>query len=383
MIYLDNAATTLVKPDIVCQRAIASIGAVANPGRSGHRLSLEAARQVYSAREGIATFFNIADALRVIFCCNCTDALNLAIHGTLQKGDHVVTTTMEHNSVLRPLNAIEQRVGITQTILEAGPGGIVNAEAVRQAITPQTRLVAITHASNLTGTVNPIAQIGEICHEKGVLFLVDAAQSAGCVPIDVQAMHIDLLAAPGHKALFGLQGTGFLYVGENAHLIEQKQGGTGSRSSDPFQPDLLPDRYESGTLNVPGIISLGAGVEFIAETGLEAIAAHEARLTRMMLEGLAAIPGVTLYGAADPARHVPVAAFNIAGVPSSEAAMVLDMEYDVATRSGFHCAPLAHISIGTQAMGAVRMSASFFTTEAEVAEGLRAVQAVARGAKGR
>lgn len=378
MIYLDNAATSMQKPAMVLERVVACLDSCANPGRSGHRLSVESARRVYDTREKVAGFFNAPDPMRIVFCSNCTDALNLAIHGTLQKGDHVVTTSMEHNSVLRPINASEERVGITQTIIETGPTGLLNPGAVEQAILPETKLVVITHASNLTGIINPIEAIGAICKRKGVLFLVDAAQSAGAVPIDVQAMNIDLLAAPGHKGLFALQGTGFLYVGPNANLVDTKQGGTGSRSSDPHQPTLLPDRYESGTVNMPGIISLGAGIEFINEVGLEAVAAHEAVFTRTMLEGLSAIPGVTVYGDINPERRTSVVAFNIAGIPSSEAAFILDNEYEICTRSGFHCAPLAHISLGSEKEGSVRMSAGYFNTREEVETAIGAVERMAR-----
>lgn len=379
MIYLDNAATSMQKPAKVLERVISRLDSCANPGRSGHRLSVEASRWVYDARENVAAFFNIADAMHVVFCSNCTDALNLAIHGVLRPGDHVVTTTMEHNSVLRPINACEDRIGVTQTIIETGPSGLLDPAAVEEAIRPDTRLVAVTHASNLVGVVNPIARVGEICRKKGVLFLVDAAQSAGLVPIDVQAMHIDLLAAPGHKSLFGLQGTGLLYIAPKTDIVETKQGGTGSRSSDPHQPDVWPDRYESGTVNVPGIVSLGAGIEFINETGLEAIINHEAVFTKMMLEGLSAIPGVTVYGDPDPARRTPVVAFNIHGIPSAEAALVLDSEHEVCVRSGFHCAPLAHKTMGTYEEGSVRMSAGFFNTREEVEKAVDAVARMARG----
>lgn len=381
MIYLDNAATTMMKPAVVYERVTGWLGRCANPGRSGHRPSVEASRAVYAARETIAALFAIRDPLRVIFTCNGTDALNLAIHGALEPGDHVVTTSMEHNSVLRPLNTLTARQGISQTVVETGPSGVLDSEKIKAALTPRTKMLIVSHASNLTGIVTPLEGLGQMCRKAGILFLVDAAQSAGAVAIDVERMGIDLLAMAGHKGLYGLQGTGILYVGERACLREYRQGGTGSRSMEPFQPLILPDRYESGTLNLPGIVSLAAGAEYILENGLDTIGAHEGRLAVQMLEGLSVIPGVTVYGDLEPSRRLPVVSFNIGKMPPSQAAYLLDRDYGICSRPGFHCAPFAHRSMGTEEAGSVRLSAGFLNTCADVDAALRAVAEIAANVK--
>lgn len=366
MIYLDNAATTFCKPETVYEAVNDCLrNYCANPGRSGHRLAVEASRAVYDTRRSIAELFGIDDPLNVIFTGNGTEALNLAIHGLLQPGEHAVCTSMEHNSVLRPLCAMKNQ-GVGYTVVETGPRGILDVHRIEQAIQSNTRLLAVSHASNLTGIVNPLEELGNLCRRHGILFLVDAAQSAGSFPIDVKQMGIDFLAAPGHKGLFGIHGTGFLYVRPGIHLREQRQGGTGSRSSSLEQPDFLPDRYESGTLNLPGIVSLGTGVEFIQKVGVDKILDWERHLMAALLEGLLGLDGIYVYGDTDYRKRLPVAVFNIMGYTSAEAADILDKEYDICVRPGLHCAPLAHRSLGTGPSGAVRMSLSYFTTKEEV-----------------
>lgn len=379
MIYLDNAATTFHKPEAVylavneCLRRYC-----ANPGRSGHHPAARASREVYQTRERIADLFGIANPEQVIFTSNGTEALNLAIHGVLRPGDHVVCTSMEHNSILRPLHALGEQ-GITYTVVDTGPSGLLDVCAVEQAFQKNTRLLAVTHASNLTGIVNPLEELGSLCNKYGVIFLVDAAQTAGAARIHVEEMNIGLLAAPGHKALFGIHGTGFLYVREDIELKEIKQGGTGSYSSEPRQPEILPDRYESGTLNLPGIVALGWGVEFIRQTGLETIQEKEKCLTALLMDGLLGTKGVTVYGDKEPGRRLPVISFNLRGYTSAEAAALLDERYRICVRPGLHCAPLAHRSLVTGQAGAIRMSLSYFNSEEEVSQALEALRELLSG----
>jgi len=377
MIYFDNAATTFPKPQQVYDKVMDCLqNYCANPGRSGHRLALISAREVYRTRELIADFFNISDPLRVIFTSNATESLNLAIKGCLKPGDHVITTVMEHNSVLRPLSALQQK-GVQVSIVPCDANGILDVELIKKEIRPNTKLVAVIHVSNLIGTINPIEEIGRICRQRGILFLVDAAQSAGVYDIDVEKMQIDLLAAPGHKSLYGIQGTGFLFIREGIELAELKEGGTGSKSGDIIQPKTLPDRYESGTLNLPGIVSLGSGIEFIKREGIKTIREHENELARLLLEGLLNIKGVLVYGEKTMVRRAPVIAINIEGMDSSELAFELDHRYQVCTRAGIHCAPLAHKTIGTLELGAVRLSLGYFNTKEEVLTVVKAIDQIA------
>jgi cysteine desulfurase / selenocysteine lyase len=369
MIYLDNAATTHPKPLRVYERVDEVLrNWSANPGRSGHAMAIEAARIIFETRESIARLFHIADSDRIVFTPNATGALNLAILGTLRPGDHCVTTNMEHNSVVRPLHALEQR-GVTATRVTA------SSEAIAGAINERTRLVAVTHASNVTGTINPIGEIVALAHARGVPVLVDAAQTAGSVPIDVAALGVDLLACPGHKGLLGPQGTGFLYIAPHIHPEPILFGGTGSRSDLEDMPDFTPDRYEAGTLNTPGIAGLGAGVEFLLERGVAQVRAHELALLRQLMDGLAAIEGLTIHGPRDPERKTGVVLFTIDGVDPAEIGDRLDQEFGIAVRVGLHCAPQAHRTLGTFPVGGVRMSPGYFNTAGEIE---RAVDAVSR-----
>ncbi len=376
LIYLDNAATTFKKPQQVLNKVTECLTEYgANPGRGGHRLAIRAANEVYAVRETVAVFFNISDPLRIIFTSNATEALNLAIKGVLKSGDHVITTSMEHNSVLRPLTALKT-TGVSTTAIYADSDGFVDPENISAAIKPNTKLVAVNHASNLTGSIQPISQIGEICRKNRILFLVDASQTAGVLPIDVKKMNIDLLATSGHKSLFGIMGTGLLYVGEGVDLTELKQGGTGSLSEEITQPLLLPDRYESGTLNLPGIVSLGSGIEFIKNVTPEEIHHREQRLAKILFEGLSEIKGLTIHGSKSLQQRLPLFPVNLKDTDASEFAFELDNSYHICTRAGLHCAPLAHKTVGTQKTGAVRFSIGYFNTEDEIYRTLKAVKEI-------
>jgi cysteine desulfurase family protein len=377
LIYFDNAATSFPKPEEVYRRVdhiLRSVGA--NPGRSGHRMALEANRVILDARDAIARLFNIEDSSRIVFTSNTTEALNIGIKGFLRPGDHAITSIMEHNSVVRPLKALE-RIGVETTKVKCSPEGILDPDDVKRAIRPNTRLVVITHASNVTGSINPIAEIGEIAREKGVRFLLDAAQTAGVLPIDVVMDKIDMLACPGHKGLFGLQGTGFLYVSPEVQLEPIKEGGTGGNSEMETMPDTLPERFEAGTLNTPGIGGLGEGVEFILREGIENIRGHEATLADRLIMGLSDINGVNVYGPRDVQRQVAVVSFNINGKDPSDVGFVLDSSFGIMSRVGLHCAPDAHRTIGTFPQGTVRLSPGYFNTSEEVDFVIDAVKKIA------
>ena len=380
MIYFDNAATSWPKPPGVIEAMVHFMKEVgANPGRSGHRLSVEAGRIVYETREALAELFNIEDPLRIVFGYNVTEGLNLALRGTLRPGDHVITSSMEHNSVMRPLRALE-REGVELTVVICSPGGFLELADVEAAIRPNTVMVVLNHASNVVGSLLPVAEAGRICRQHDLLLLVDAAQTAGAYPIDVEADHIDLLGFTGHKALCGPMGTGGLYIGPRVDLERfepLKRGGTGSRSEMEEQPDFLPDLCESGTTNAVGLAGLGAGVRFVLEQGVENIRRHEEALTAQLIEGLKAVPGMTLYGGRDAARQAATVSFSIAGLEPSEVGLRLDEEYDIMARVGLHCAPSAHKTIGTFPTGTVRFGLSYFSTEEEVEAALRAVREMA------
>jgi len=380
MIYFDNAATSWPKPPGVTEAMVHFMKEVgANPGRSGHRLSVEAGRIVYEAREAVAELFNIEDPLRIAFGYNATEGLNLALRGYLRPRDHVITSSMEHNSVMRPLRALE-REGVELTVVACSPEGFLDPADVEAAIRPNTVMVALNHGSNVVGSLLPVAEAGHICRQRDLLLLVDAAQTAGVYPIDVEADHIDLLGFTGHKALCGPMGTGGLYIGPRVDLGRfepLKRGGTGSRSELEEQPDFLPDMCESGTANTVGLAGLGAGVRFVLEQGVENIRRHEEELTAQLIEGLKAIPSVTLYGGHDAVRQTAAVSFNVAGLEPSEVGLQLDEEYGILCRVGLHCAPSAHKTIGTFPTGTVRFGLSYFNTEEEVDLAIQAVREIA------
>ncbi|UCD71313.1 MAG: aminotransferase class V-fold PLP-dependent enzyme [Syntrophobacterales bacterium] len=379
VIYLDNAATSWPKPRETwraMENFMRHIGA--NPGRSGHRLSIEAARIVLEARMAVAELLGIEDPLRVVFSRNATEALNLAINGILRPGDHVIISSMEHNSVMRPLRALEKR-GVEIKVLACSPEGELNPQEVEQAIRGNTRLIVMNHASNVVGTLIPLAKVGETACRNGVIFCVDAAQTAGAYPIDVEDMKIDLLAFTGHKSLYGPQGTGGLYIREGLEGVLEPlmRGGTGSRSEFQEQPDFLPDRYESGTPNTVGLAGLSAGVRFVLSQRIVQIRANEEAKTQLLIGGLESISGVVLYGSRDARKQIAVVSFNIAGLTPSEVVMELEEEFQILCRPGLHCAPAAHQTIGSFPQGTVRLSPGYLTTEEEIHVILEAVGKIA------
>lgn len=366
-IYLDNAATSYPKPESVylaVMHAMREIGA--SPGRGGHRRSLEAGRIMFQAREAAAALFSVPDSSRIIFTHSATEALNMALRGTLLPGDHVITSSMEHNSLARPLHLLQCQ-GVAVTVVQAGADGRIDPADIAGALTPQTRMIAIGHVSNVSGTIQPIAAISAIARKAGVLFLLDAAQSAGSVPIDVVSGAIDLLAVPGHKGLYGPQGTGLLYAAPHIALKPLLAGGTGSNSTSEDQPDSLPDGFEAGTHNLPGIAGLKAGIEFVMEQGVAVIGEHERSLVTYAIERLQGVAGVTLHCPTDPALRGAVLSLTVAGKDSSALAFELDRRFDIAVRSGLHCAPRAHRTLGTFPDGTVRMSPGWFTTREDIA----------------
>lgn len=377
LIYFDNAATSWPKPEAVHQAVdhfMRQIGA--NPGRSGHRLSIAAGRVVLGAREAIAELLGIGDPLRVVFTANVTSALNVALKGLLRPGDHAVTTAVEHNSVIRPLRALEAQ-GVAVTVARCFPDGSLDLTALEEAICPATRLIVVNHASNVVGTVLPIQDIAAVAGRHKCLLVVDAAQTLGAYPVSVKG--VDVLAFTGHKGLYGPQGTGGLYLREGLEEEMQplQQGGTGSRSSEQYQPEFMPDKYESGTPNTVGLAGLAAGVRFVLDQGVDRIRCHEEELTRLLIEGLLSVPGVRLYGTRDASRQVATVAFNLDGMAPSELGWRLDEDYGVLCRVGLHCSPLSHQTIGTFPIGAVRFSLSYFTTKTDVEYGVEAVRGIA------
>ncbi|MFY9396947.1 MAG: aminotransferase class V-fold PLP-dependent enzyme [Desulfomonilia bacterium] len=379
IVYLDNAATSWPKPPEMMEAMIRfnqSIGA--NPGRSGHSRSVDAGRVLLDAREALADLLGAPDMLGVVFTLNATHALNIVISGLLEEGCHAICTSMEHNSVMRPLTMARSRGVRLSVALCSGAGELDPAELAR-LIRPDTRLIVMTHASNVTGTLMPIAEVASIVREHGVPLCVDASQTAGAVPIDVEAMGIDLLAFTGHKSLYGPQGTGGLVIsrGLEQRINPLMQGGTGSRSEFEVQPDFLPDKYEAGTPNAIGIAGLKAGVDFIRRRGLDAVMAHEKALTTRLISGLKAVPGVRIYGPGDARRQMPVVSFTLEGVAPSELALALDEEFGVMSRPGLHCAPSAHRTIGTFPEGTLRLSPGLFTTPEQIDHVVKAVDSLA------
>ncbi len=376
-IYLDNAATSHPKPACVLEAVRAAMTAFnANPGRSGHRRSLEAARAVLDAREAVAAVLGAPDPLCVAFAFNCTDALNLAIKGALRAGDHVISTMLEHNSVLRVLSEMLRREQIELSLLSPRPDGFVDPQDVRAALRKNTRLIAMTHASNVTGAIQPVAAAAQVAREAGVPMLIDGAQALGAMPVDVGALGCQLYAFPGHKSLLGPQGTGGLYMEPGFEIAPLREGGTGSSSESMLQPAERPERYESGTLNLPGIAGLGAGAALV-RSGLTQIFMRERELTTALYEGLSQIAGVEVYSPAEEAARAGIVAFNAGDLTSAQVADFLDGE-GIAVRGGLHCAPGAHRFLGTLRRGAVRASVGHATTFEEVEALLRAVKRMLR-----
>jgi cysteine desulfurase family protein len=384
MIYLDNAATSFPKPESVYQ-ALDQLARtqLANPGRSSHRMAKEAERMIDNTRLALNRFFYGAGPERWVFTLNCTDALNMAIKGTVRPGAHVITTDLEHNSISRPLRALERGGVITLTRV-GSRAGYIDPDDVRRALTPATRLVALAHASNVLGTVQPLGALGRIAREADALFLVDAAQSAGVVAIDLRNEPIDLLAFPGHKALYGPTGTGALYVGPRAAVRPWREGGTGGDSKNEVQPAEMPHLLEGGTPNVLGIAGLAAGLAWVAERGPETNRRHEVALLQSVVDWVEASPdGWKVAGRWDPETHVGALSLVPPGVDShhpQELAEILDTSFDIAVRPGLHCAPYAHRALGTFPDGTLRLSPGPFTTAEDIATFLDALTAITAGA---
>ena len=378
MIYLDNAATTLHKPPQVMDAVVRAMTAMGNAARGAHGGALEAARTVYNTRVKLARLFGCPRPDHVIFTANSTEALNIAISGLIRPGDHVVTTDCEHNSVLRPLYRLEER-GAVLDIAPADRLGRVACEDLEALLRPDTRAVVCTHASNLTGNVLDIARIGEMARRRGALLIVDASQTAGALPIDMEAMGIDVLCFTGHKGLMGPQGTGGLCVRPGVEIEPWKVGGSGVHSYDRRQPREYPTRLEAGTLNGHGIAGLSAALDFLQEVGLEAIEAKERALMDRFYQAVSAMDGVTVYGDFSQARRSAIVALNIRDYDSAAVSDELSETYGIATRPGAHCAPRMHQALGTTDRGAVRFSFSWFNTQEEVDEAIRAVGQLAEG----
>jgi cysteine desulfurase family protein len=349
-------------------------------GRSSYREASEVERLVRDARRQVAVLLGVADPRRIIFTSNGTDSLNLALHGLLRTGDHVVTTVVEHNSVLRPLRQLETVRGVEVTRVSCSAQGIVDVDDLRHAIQPHTRLIALCHVSNVTGAIQPAQEAAQLARQHGALLLLDAAQSLGHLPISVDALGVDLLAAPGHKGLLGPLGTGVLYVrpGLEQHLEPQRQGGTGTQSEQDIQPATLPDRYESGNHCVPGLVGLGAGVAYLQQRGIDDIRRHEQQLLQRLIDGVRRLSGVTVHGPADPRRQSGVVSLTVAGYDPQEVAALLDSAYSVQVRSGLHCAPRMHAALGTAAGGGtVRFSVGPFNSGEHIDRVIGALEEIA------
>ncbi len=377
MIYLDNAATTYPKPSSVYKSVMQAMKEYgANPGRGSHTMAIKGAKVIYETRELLAELFNLDDPMKVIFTFNATDSLNIAIKGILNNKDHVITTEMEHNSVLRPIMELEKH-GIENTIVKCAQDGTVNLNDLENAVRDNTKLIVTTHVSNLTGTIFPIEEIGKISKKHGLLYLVDASQSAGVLNIDLKNFNIDFLAAPGHKGLLGPQGTGILLINNDIELKQLKEGGTGSQSSSFEQPKFYPDKLEAGTHNLPGIAGLNSGVKYILSKGTKSIYSHEKYLLDIFIKELRKNPKITIYGPESIDYRIGVVPVNIEGLDSSEAANILDAEYNIAVRPGLHCAPLAHKAIGTEKLGAVRFSVGPFNKKSDIMAAVKALNEIA------
>lgn len=400
LIYLDNAATSFPKPPGVTDAMVHFMTKVgANPGRAGHTLAREAEKIVRGTRESLARLFNIPDPTRIVFTLNVTEAINTVLYGFLNDGDHVVTTAMEHNAVLRPLTYLQSKGAITVDIVPCDHRGSLDLDTMKKALRKSTKLVIVNHASNVCGTLQDLRAVREIIGD--IPLLVDTAQTAGCYPIDVTGDGIDFLAFTGHKGLLGPQGTGGLYVREKLSLRPLKRGGTGTLSESLEQPEFLPDALESGTQNNVGIAGLGAGVDFILETGVETIARHERELTALLLKGLRGLSGVTVYGPMDPMKQTATVSITFdsllpggedhplggcgsinlswaeEGPAPTEAGKILNNRFDILVRVGLHCAPLAHKALGTFPDGTIRLSMGYFNTREDIETAVAAIREIA------
>lgn len=377
MIYLDNAASSWPKPAEVAsvmQEMVINNGA--NPGRGGHKMAVEASRILFNTRCNIAQLFNISNPNDIVFTLNTTHALNLAINGYVRDGDHVISTAIEHNSVRRPLEYLKQHKGVEVSYITANEAGECDLEQLESLIKTNTKLLVCTHSSNLTGTIVPLERMKEILEPHDIALCVDAAQTAGTFPIDVEKLGIDMLAFPGHKGLLGPQGTGGLYIHPTIDLDPLLLGGTGSQSELIEQPTVRPDRYESGTQNTIGIAGLNEGVKFVNKTTVDRIHRHEFHLTQRLMTGLMDIEGVNILGVPLGVDKTGITSFNLNNQDSAEVAYILDQHYNIAVRAGYHCTPLSHEVAGTLDVGAVRASVSTYTTEEEIDAMIQAIKEI-------
>ena len=377
MIYFDNAATTMRKPDCVIDAVADAMRNFGNSGRGAHEASLDASRMIYETRERISELFNLGNPLQVAFTSNSTESLNMAIQGLFSKGDHVITTVLEHNSVLRPLYLMENR-GVSLTILPCDEKGVLCYDQLEESIRPETKAVVCTHASNLTGNRMDLERVGELCHRHGIRLVADASQTAGVLPIDMKRMHIDVLCFTGHKSLLGPQGIGALLLDADfaRRLTPLVAGGTGSASDSEELPDWMPDRFESGTPNMPGVYGWEAALGWLENTGIETLENHEKTLSKRFLEGIYGLKNVKLYGATVPEGRTGVFSVGFLNCDNAEAAWRLEREFGILTRCGLHCAPSAHKTLGSFPEGSVRFSTGWANTEADIDAALSAIAAI-------
>ena len=376
MIYLDSSATSFLKPPQVAEAVFRSFNTIGNAGRGAHAPTLNASRLIYDTREKLAALFGTPDPSRIAFTCNATEALNIAIHGAIHPGEHVITTACEHNSVLRPLY-LKEKEGTELTIIPADKKGRIRYDLLESSVKSNTSAIVLTHASNLSGNVTDLAFVSNFAKKHGLLLIVDASQTAGSLPINVVKMGIDILCFTGHKGLFGPQGTGGLYVREGLTLSPLKSGGSGIHSFDRQHPTDMPTALEAGTLNGHGIAGLNAGLDYILSTGIKNIHAKEISLARRFVNGISDISDLKLYGDIDAPLRTPIISLNIGNMSSASVSDILWEDYEICVRAGAHCAPLIHKTFGTEKQGAVRFSFSCFNTEAEIDTAIRAMHEIA------
>lgn len=375
MIYLDSSATSFLKPPQVAEAVFNSFSTIGNAGRGAHAPTLNASRLIYDTRDKLAALFGSPDPSRIVFACNATEALNIAIHGAVHTGEHVITTACEHNSVLRPLY-LKEETGTELTIIPADEKGCIRYDLLNASLKPNTAAIVLTHASNLTGNVTDMAFVSDFAKKHGLLLIVDASQTAGSIPINVMDMGIDILCFTGHKGLFGPQGTGGLYLREGLTLPPFKSGGSGVHSFDRHHPTDMPTALEAGTLNGHGIAGLNAGLDYIQSTGVENIHNKEISLARRFLAGITDIPDLKIYGDMDAPLRAPIVSLNIGDMSSASVSDMLWEDYEICVRAGAHCAPLMHKTFGTEKQGAVRFSFSCFNTEDEIDRAIQALHEI-------
>lgn len=376
MIYLDSSATSFLKPPQVAEAVFRSFNTIGNAGRGAHAPTLNASRLIYDTREKLVALFGTPDPSRIAFTCNATEALNIAIHGAIHPGEHVITTACEHNSVLRPLY-LKEKEGTELTIIPADIKGRIRYDLLESSVKSNTSAIVLTHASNLSGNVTDLAFVSNFAKKHGLLLIVDASQTAGSLPINVVKMGIDILCFTGHKGLFGPQGTGGLYVREGLTLSPLKSGGSGIHSFDRQHPTDMPTALEAGTLNGHGIAGLNAGLDYILSTGVKNIHAKEISLARRFVNGISDISDLKLYGDIDAPLRTPIISLNIGNMSSASVSDILWEDYEICVRAGAHCAPLMHKTFGTEKQGAVRFSFSCFNTEAEIDTAIQAMHEIA------